>query len=33
VVGRPIRNAKDPKEVAESYQRRIAVLFDKSPRT
>jgi orotidine-5'-phosphate decarboxylase len=28
VVGRPIRNAKDPKEVAESYQRRIAVLFE-----
>jgi len=28
VVGRPIRNAKNPKEEAESYQRRIAALFD-----
>lgn len=29
VVGRPIRNAKDPKAEAESYQRRIAALFEK----
>ena len=27
VVGRPIRNAANPKEAAESYQRRIAALF------
>lgn len=27
VVGRPIRNAADPKEAAESHQRRIAALF------
>jgi len=28
VVGRPIRNAQNPKEEAENYQRRIAALFD-----
>jgi orotidine-5'-phosphate decarboxylase len=28
VVGRPIRNAKDPKEEAENYQSRIAALFE-----
>jgi orotidine-5'-phosphate decarboxylase len=28
VVGRPIRDAKNPKEEAENYQRRIAALFD-----
>jgi len=28
VVGRPIRNARNPKDEAVSYQRRIAALFD-----
>lgn len=28
VVGRPIRDAANPKEEAENYQRRIAALFD-----
>lgn len=27
VVGRPIRNASDPRSEAESYQRRVAALF------
>jgi len=31
VVGRPIRNAENPKDAAENHQRRIAVLFDKAP--
>ena len=30
VVGRPIRNSSDPKAEAESYQRRIAALFDRT---